>query len=219
MKSRVKGALLWAAWLICFAVALAATGLFAHGAVRDTRIGEPAINVDPAAASGWQSAGFRVFGQGDYRLFISSVNHDPGRAGTPLEGTFEVAILDPEGNAVFEESFAGRETDHEIPGNYGDAELATLVLDDWPVRKWTLKFRVIDPDPGFKGIHTQVKLWKQRDDPGMGGLLNYVMIIPAGVFLLLALAASAALAARRRRWPLALTAVVGVGLMAALAVI
>jgi hypothetical protein len=94
-----------------------------------------------------------------------------------------------------------------LPSNYGDSKLGTLEIDDWPFQKWVLKARVLKPDSRFTTAYTELKLWKNRYDPGMGGLVNYVMIIPAGVCLMLAFITSLALAAHGSKLPLFATLV------------
>lgn len=88
------------------------------------------------------------------------------------------------------------------------------MLDDWPWRSWELKARVLQPDARFRTARSEIRLWKDRYDPGMGGLVNYVMIIPAAVLLLLALGLAALLARRGRPRPLVVTLVLGAGVIA-----
>lgn len=212
--SPVKRKLLWAAWVVSFVLALAAIVIFVQGILRDTRAGEPVVHIDLASPSDWRSTPFRIWGQGKFRLFISSVNHDPQFLGAPLAGNFEVAIDDPDGKVFFQELYAAGSTDHSLPNNYGDSLLRTFEIDDSPWRQWTLKARVLKPDPRFRTAHTELKLWKERYDPGMGGLINYVMIIPAGIFLLIAFVTAAALAAGGPKTPLVLSVMLAVPLLA-----
>lgn len=209
-----KRKLLWATWFVSFAVALGSMAIFAQGILRDSRAGEPVVHIDLSSAADWVAVPFRVWGAGTYSFFISSVNHDSRFVGVPLAGDFEVAIMDPDGKVFFQQVYPAGSTDHVLPSNYGDSKLNTFELDDWPFRRWILKARVLKPDPRFKTANTEVKLWKNRYDPGMGGLVNYVMIIPAGVFLVLALITSLALAAKGSKAPLLATLICGVILLA-----
>lgn len=92
--------------------------------------------------------------------------------------------------------------------------MGALELNDRPFRQWTLKARVLKPDSRFKSVYTEVKFWKNRYDPGMGGLINYAMIIPAGIFLALAFFASLSLAAKGSRAPEFITLTGGVVFLA-----
>jgi hypothetical protein len=146
---------------------------------------------------------------------ISSVNHDPQHVGIPLRGEFEVRVVKPDGNPIRRQVF-GPTTGHRVPDNYGDVTLAVFDLDDWPLRSWHFEVKVINPDPNFRTTRTEVKLRKQRYDPGMGGLMNYVMMIPAALFLALAFLASLPLAKGGSRAPLIMTVLALSGFMAVL---
>jgi hypothetical protein len=196
-----KPRFLWTAWLFSIVLTLIFMVIFVQGIVRDRRIGEPALRIDLSSASDWISAPFRVWGPGTYTLFISSVNHDPQFVGALLAGDLEVSIADPDGVRVFHQVYAAGSTGHLLPSNYGDSKLGSLKLNDWPLRSWVLGARVLKPDPRFAAAQTQIKFWKDRYDPGMGGLMNYVMIIPAVVFLVLSFLISLALAAKGFRTP------------------
>ena len=200
--------LLLGGWALSFVLALLSGAVVAQGVLRDTRTGEPVIRLDLSKLSDWSSASFRVWGQGTYTLFISSVNHDPAFIGTPFAGTFEVEVIAPDGTSYFQQSYSGTAIEHVLPDNYGDTQLAMLELEDWPLRPWVVKARVIEPDEHFKTAFTEVKLWKQRYDPGMGGLMNYAMIVPAAVFLCIALASSLWLAVIGSKIPSILTLIV-----------
>lgn len=209
-----KGQLLWATWLVSFAISLASMAVFVQGKLRDSRAGEPVVRIDLSSAGDWVAVPFRVWGAGTFRLFMSSVNHDATFVGAPLAGDFEVTIVDSDGKVFFQQVYPAGSTDHVLPSNYGDSQLNTFELDDRPFREWMLKARVLKPDPRFKTAMTQVKLWKDRYDPGMGGLVNYVMILPAGVFLVLALIISSALAGRGSRAPMFATLILGIVFLA-----
>lgn len=202
---------LWGAWGLSFLLALACMAVFIQGVMRDTRAGDPVIRVDFAIAPGRIEASFRVWGQRTYDLLISSVNHDASLVGRRLAAEFEIEIVDPDGKPVLHRKFPAGETGHQIPSNYGDVRLATIELDSSPLRSWTLRVNVLKPDPAFLAAQTHLKLYKRQYDPGMGGLINYAIIIPGGILLLLALIMSVPLAIGGARLPLFLTA--GTGLL------
>lgn len=200
-----KRTFLWSAWLLSIALTLAFMAIFVQGVMRDRRAGEPALRLNLASKSDWVSAPFRVWGPGTYTLLISSVNHDQEFVGVELAGDFEVSIADPDGVRFLHQVYASGSTGHLLPSNYGDSKLGSFKLDDWPFRSWTIRARVLKPDPRFRTAQTQIKFWKDRYDPGMGGLMNYVMIIPALVFLGLSFLVSLSLAAKGARTPIFVT--------------
>lgn len=205
--------ILWAAWGIAFGLAVACIAVFVQGVMRDTRAGDPVIPVDFSAQPHSAEASFRVWGRHTYDLLVSSVNHDAGLVGRRLTAEFQVEIADPDGRLVLERTFPPGSTGLAIPDNYADVGLATLELDGSPLRSWTLRVTVVNPDPGFKSGSTHVKLYRQRDDPGMGGLMNYAMLVPGSVLLLVALALAIALARGGSRVPLLLTGAGGIVVM------
>lgn len=212
-----KPRLLWSAWLASIVLTLVFMTIFAQGMLRDRRAGEPVLDVSLSSTSNWVSAPFRVWGPGTYTLFISSVNHDPKFVGAALSGDFEVSIADPDGAPFFHRVYAAGSTGHVLPSNYGDSRLGSFKLDDWPVRSWTLRARVLKADARFNTARTQIKFWKDRHDPGMGGMMNYVMFIPALVFLVLAFPVSLALEAKGFRTPIVVTLACGIALLAVFA--
>ena len=214
MSTRLRTAL-WVAWATFFTLGLVCLGVFMQGVLRDTHAGDPVIRVDFTSRPTSASVPFRVWGSATYALMLSSVNHDPQHVGTSLEGEFEVLILGPNENAVFRQRYAAGTTGHSVPSNYGDKTLTTIQLNDWPLRSWKLQVKLDRPDPKFRTVLTEVKLRKQRYDPGMGGLMNYAMMLPAAVFLALALGTSLALV-KRSKVPVALTCVMLVAFAAAL---
>jgi hypothetical protein len=210
---RRKTTWIWIAWLTTFALALFCVSIMVKGVLRDRRVGEPVLSLDLARASNWRSTRFRVWGSGVYTLFISSVNWDSTFTGEPLGAELEVAVLTPSGKPVFQRVYAARSTGHVLPINYGDSQLADVSLRDWPVRRYTLAARVLAPDEHFKTAQSALKLYKQRYDPGMGGMMNYVMIFPAAVFMFLAIVAAVSLARAGKRVPIVITTVAGAVLL------
>ena len=202
--------LLTTVWVVAVALSALSAGVFVSGIRRDTRAGEPTMHTTLAAASDWTTVPFRVWRGRSYRLFVSTVNHDPARVGRRFEGELEVVVRRPDGRVFYENRFEGDAIPHEIPDNYGDLVLARMDLDPAWVRQWTVAMRVSRPDPRFAGLRSEVKLWSERADPGMGGLANYVMIVPAMVFAAVALLVALPLARRGSRAPRVVT---GAGLL------
>lgn len=198
--------ILLSVWGALFTFGALCAGVFVHGVLRDHRVGEPVLEVDLGNHSHWLRTSFRVFGTGDYRLILSSVNHDPGLVGRPFDGRLQVQVADPSGRLVMDRLYGPATLEYRVPSNYGDRTLDLLSLSGWPLRPWELRARIFDGDDDFRMVHSELKLWKERYDPGMGGMINYVMIIPAGVLLLMALLVSLPLFRAGVRTPLVSTA-------------
>jgi hypothetical protein len=179
-------------WALLLALGVASGGIFVRGVIRDSHVGDPELAVDLARTSAWQRASFRVWDSSRYALSLSTVNHVPP-FGLPYRGAFEVVVRAPSGEPVLQRSFAGDSMQHVRPDNMHWSALDSLALDDRPWRSWELSVRVVRADPAFAGTRSAITLRKQRYDPGMGGMANYIMIVPAGVCLLLALVVSHAL--------------------------
>lgn len=205
--------ILLAAWFIAITLAALCVSVFVMGIRRDTRAGEPTIGVALGSPSDWRSMPFRVWQDGRYQLFVSTVNHDPSRVGEPFDGELEVLIRRPSGTVLYQQMFRGENMPHVIPDNYGDTQLALFDLDASATRQWSLAVRVVRPAEAFAGLQSEVKLWLERYDPGMGGLANYVMIIPAGFFAVVSLLVALSLARRRVRYPLIVSALCLLGFL------
>lgn len=196
---------LWAVWLAFVLSGLACAAIFMQGVLRDTRAGEPEVGVSLARDHGWLGDDFRVWRPGSYRLHLSSVNHDPP-FGTEFGGAVEVQIVGPEGQG-FRRSYRAEELRHVRPQNMHWTALDSLALPGNPLQRWRLEARVTEPDTAFGHVTSTVSLRRIRQDPGMGGLINYVMPIPAVLFLAASVLPAAGL--RRRggsRLPLQLSA-------------
>lgn len=205
----MKHRIIFVVWTLFFLLALCGLSFVAQGLVRDFYTGDPIARIKPRSPADWQTVRFRVWGHGVYALYIESVNHDEFAVGRRFGGTLAVRVIDPSGASVFERTFTADALNHRVPLNFASTEMATITLDDWPLRRWGFQVRVVEGDSQFKTAMTRVRLRKQRYDPGMGGLMNYAMIVPTGVFILITLALSIPLARaghRGGKLPLALSA-------------
>lgn len=200
-------------WSVSFPLALACFAILAQGLMRDVYTGDPVVAFDPTKRSNWLSVPFRVWGKGAHALHISSVNHDPAVVGRRFEGELQVRVTDPARRPVLEKSYAPGAAGYRLPDNYGDAVFERLTLDGWPLHPWHLEMRVTKADPQFVTGRTELRLRKQRYEPGMGGLINYAMIVPGGILLLIALVLSLPLARAGTRWPLIATLAATVGIL------
>jgi hypothetical protein len=210
----MKRRILLTIWGLFFVLAWGCLAVFAQGLMRDHYTGDPVAKIDPQVRTDWISVPFHVWGKGSYDLRISSVNHDPVPVGRLFEGKMQVRIKDPDGRLVFEKLYEAGMTSHRVPNNYGDSQLALISLNAWPLRSWRLEVRVTEGDPAFTTTQTDIRLRKQRDDPGMGGLMNYAMIVPGTIFLLLAFFLSLPLLQSGNRWPLITTATMSIAFIA-----
>ena len=203
--ARRPSGLLLAGWLLTLALGVSSAAVVVQGARRDMRSGEATIHLSLGQASDWETRSFRVWSDGQYRLFVSTVNFDHPRVGLKFNGELQVVVRRGDGTTLLDQRFGPETMDHRIPYNYGDARLGNLTLGKARIRPWAVSVRVTRADPQFAGVASEVKLWRERVDPGMGGMLTYVLILPALVLLLLAIVLSGALARRGRRWPLAIS--------------
>ena len=193
-----RNRILLGSWAILFVSALVCASLFVQGVLRDTRYGEPVQRLELSADTDWLATPFRVWGAGRHRLILSSVNHDGALVGRSFDGEIEIRVVDSGGRVVLQRAYPPGSTGHSVPSNYGDVTLDTIELDDWPFRRWRLLVRVSDGDPSFANVRSEIKLRKVRPELGMGGLMNYAMIVPAGILLILATVAAVPLRATSR---------------------
>jgi hypothetical protein len=191
-------------WALAFVVYLLTAATFLHGVARDTHLGEARLIMSLAQQTDWRSAPFRVWGRGTYHLLLSSVNHDENFVGRVFDGKIEVKITAPDDRPILNQIYDAA-IRHGVPSNYTDSRLAGLDLEDWPHKTWTLHARVLTADDDFQTTRSELKLRKQGEELGMGGLMNYAMMFPAGIAWLIALMSALALAKTGRRWPLLVT--------------
>ncbi len=193
--------LLTLAGLLCFSV-------YVRGLIRDFHYGDPEIAVDLHVPSGWISESFRVWGEGTYSLSLSTVIQHRRDAGRTFSGSFEVRILDPDNGEFFRRIFSSPSLSHTTKDNHVWTTLEQFQLNDMPLHSWELQTRILQPDEQFKGTSSSIFLRKQQYDPGMGGILNYLMIVPAFLFSLASLVPAQKLQRLHAiRWPMYLSIV------------
>lgn len=168
-------------------------------------VGDPELVIPLSATSAWTGESFRVWGDRPYRLHLASVNHTPP-FGNRFRGAFEVRLLDPSGTLAFHRIYEGNTLVHGRPDNMEWSELASLELRGSPWRAWMLEARTIRADTAFHAVHSTLTLRRVRDDPGMGGLINYVMPIPGFILMMVSLLPAAWLGRRGTRAPLRISA-------------
>lgn len=191
-----------AGWMVIIALGVWSATVVVLGVRRDTRAGEATVSLSLGETSDWQMRAFRVWSDGRYTLFVSTVNFDRPRVGSKFSGEMQVVVRRPNGATFLDRRFGPGTIDHQMPYNYGDTQLANIPIESARIRPWTMAVRVTRADPQFAGVSSEVKLWRDRVDPGMGGVLTYVLIIPAVMLLLLAVFFSFVLARRGRTAPL-----------------
>src|SRR3990170_8690629 len=180
-------------WLLALVLGLFCAGLFLHGLMRDTRIGDPDVGLDLSR----RAAGSREFlpWRGEWHdLAVSSVNHTPP-FGPVFQGKVEITLTDGSGQVLVNRSF-DRSSAHARPSNMTWTPLDSVRLDRSLLERMTLSARVIETDPRFAGVRTNVHLRRRQYDPGMGGMVNYVMVVPGILFLVIALGIGANMAGR-----------------------
>jgi hypothetical protein len=211
-----RSAFLAIGWVVTLALGVWSGSVAVLGVRHDTRAGEPTIPLSLGEPSDWRTASFRVWNAGQYTLFLSTVNFDRARVGSRFRGELQVVIRRPSGDTFFDHRFNPATIDHTMPYNYGDTKFAGMALEAARVRPWTVAVRVTRADPQFAGVGSELKLWRDRTDPGMGGLIAYVLIIPAMILLLLAVVLSFVLARRGRLAPFVLSSAIALAFFIAL---
>src|SRR5688572_21922282 len=201
MTERRPATLLMIGWAVVLTLGVWSATVVVLGVRRDARAGEVTIGLSLGEVSDWRTASFRVWGDGRYTLFVSTVNFDRPRVGSKFGGEMHIVVRRPDGGTFFDRRFGPGTMDHLMPYNYGDTTLANIPIETARIRSWTVAVRVTRADPQFAGVSSEVKLWRDREDLGMGGLLTYVLIVPAVMFLLLAVFFSFVLARRGRMLP------------------
>lgn len=125
---------------------------------------------------------------------------DPSaRAPSRFAGRIAVRVLDPGGGVSLERAYEANRLEHRASGGMTWTRLEELRLDGLPFRSWRLEGRIVEGDPTFEsgpGLRSRLLLRRDRPEVGMGGLINYVMVIPAALFLLLSLGLALGLARR-----------------------
>lgn len=187
-----RRALLWTGWTACFALGGLCLVVFLLGHVRDTHPEQAEIVLDLGRADGPRTTAFRPWGSGTYVVHLTTLDTRsvPGRF-TPRDsapryaGSLDVRLRDPSGTVRLEESYSAEELDHARPDNVEWTRLAELDLEGGPLSAWELEARVVTGDERFAaadGLRSEVLIRKDRPDPGMGGLINYVLLFPGLLF-------------------------------------
>lgn len=185
--------LLHTVWLLALLIGLFCAGLFLQGVVRDKRIGDPDVGLDLSRGSS-AARRFLPWRGGWHDLAVSSVNHAPP-FGPVFQGRVEITLIDGSGDSLINRYFDGSSV-HARPSNMSWTPLDSVSVGRSFFRRMTLSARVIEPDPQFAGVRTNVHLRRRQYDPGMGGMLNYVMLVPGILFLVIALGLGANMSGR-----------------------
>lgn len=188
---------LHALWLLALLAGVFCAGLFMQGLIRDQRTGQPDVALDLSVPSSGGSHAFRLWQTGQYDLALSSVNHAPP-FDIPFRGRIEVTLTDADGRELVRLTVDSASAPHSRPSNMTWTPLDSIHLDRRIMDKMTLSARVLEADPRFAGVRTQLHLRLRQYDAGMGGLVNYVVLVPG--ILLLATAMGSAISIAQRGW-------------------
>lgn len=194
---------------------LASAAIFVAGVLRDTHFGQAEFAVELGEAGPWRGVDFRVWDSGDYVLWLTTLRPQPPfdpsdpvvveEAPLRFVGTLEVRVLTPNGEVYAEWPYDGREPEHKAAGGMTWTRLAEVELPDIPLRSWRIEARTIAAAPAFAAApdrSSRLLLRPDRANVGMGGLINYAMIVPAVLFLCLAMVLGLILARLTGyRWP------------------
>lgn len=213
MNDRARSFLLFASWGACLALGLTSAAIFVAGVARDTHFGQVDLAVDLGEVGPWRGADFRVWDSGNYVLWLTTLRPQPPFDPTgpaPAEesalwfdGILEARVLTPDNDVYAEWSYDGRELEHAAAGGMTWTRLADVTLLDLPLRPWRIEARTTTAAPAFSAdpdLSTRLLLRPDRPDVGMGGLISYAMIVPAVLFLCLAVVFGLVLGRLTGRW-------------------
>lgn len=204
--------LLHTVWVLALLAGFFAAGFFFQGVIRDQRIGDPDVSLNLSKPSSGARE-FRSWRGGWYDLAVSSVNHTPP-FGMPFQGKLEIALVDGSGREMLKRALDSSVA-HPRPSNMSWTQLDSVKLERDLLDPMTLSARVVAPDARFAGVMTRVHLRRKQYDPGMGGMVNYIMLAPGILSLVVALGIGANIAGRGwgpgpLRLTIAITVILGV---------
>ena len=180
-------------WLLALLVGIFCTGLFLQGVIRDERIGDPDVSLDLSRHS-LGSREFRPWRGEWYDLAVSSVNHAPP-FGVPFRGNVEIRLVDGSGRELLARTLDSAKA-HTRPSNMSWTQIDSIRVARNLFRRMTLSARVVEPDSRFASVVTRVHLRTRQYDPGMGGMINYIMLAPAILSLTVAAGVGANMSGR-----------------------
>jgi hypothetical protein len=204
----LKRTLAFTVWLALFAAGLAGEALFVGGILRDGDYGDATVTLELAQRSNWHQAAFRPLMPGRYFVYLVSHDTEARADEETFTGRVYVRVSDPDGRALIAQRFEPPGLDHRLRGGVEWTPVTQLRVARPSVDPWTISARTGRGDPQFDGIASSVVLVRDRDTPGISGLLNYAVVAPAAVALALSLAAAIAVPRNGGTWMPALLSVV-----------
>lgn len=171
-------AYLW--WGLPVAGSLVCLGIFLYAVWNYHDLGDARVSVELTQAGGWRSAPFRLTGQNQYSLNIEAVNHTPP-FDVPWTGVLEVRISRPDGETWLQELYGPGVGDFRRPDNLSSERLVRFGLGGSPWRAWHVHARVLEADPRFAGVRTEIRLRREHEDYGLFSVVLFMMIIPAAL--------------------------------------
>lgn len=192
-------------WIGSLGLSLILTGFYMEGLLWDhARAGDPEIAMDLAGGSDWRTDRFRVWESKDYALSLLSSAQSP-TSGIQFRGKLEVRIVDPSGREFFRNRYEPGVPDPSRLEARHWTVLDTLTVPVRGLRRWTFATRVLEPDSLLAGAESRITFAPHRFDPGMGGILYDLVILPAAFFGFLSLLPGVYLARRESPIPLRLS--------------
>jgi hypothetical protein len=192
--------LLFALWLISFVIGTTALALFATGLVRDGSFGDAQLPIDLSQRGDWRSVQFRPYVPGRYLLYLTSVDREDRAEEVSYGGRIYVRIENSRRQVQLSERYEPPALSHHLRGGVQWTRVASIHINDFSFDPWTLSARVAAPEAAFARARSSMVLVRDRYNPGLAGLVNYVASAPALAFLLLSLVMAAGLPPRGGTW-------------------
>ncbi len=177
-------------WGGAFVSGVFCLGLFAGGILRDRGIGNAELPIDLSRAGVWRQVSVRPWFPGRYRLYLSTLVDQPKLREERLSARIEIRVADASGRTVLARSYAPGTLGHLLAPGMTWTRLDEIIIakPDW--KPWTLAASTIEPDPNAARARARLELRRERQEPGMGGLINYAALVPAVVLLAISFVAA-----------------------------
>jgi hypothetical protein len=153
------------------------------------------------APTGWKQVRLTAERAGEWKISLATVNafsRPDTVEGSPFTGTLEVELLDAQNAVHWRRVMDGPSAGHNKPSNMTWTELAAIDLGQG--REWTLRARVVRPDPAFDRTVSEIRAYPpQVHDMGWYSFGEAVKMFLWGLLGAAGLSMVAIARVRRRR--------------------